>query len=197
MTSWRKKIRPEVVPDSYQGFRNALYSQRYRVVRVHQQGVLEVAVETLNEESVAIVFYNSDVIRDFGIICSEIHVITTTRVLPNNMESTCQLLIVVAVFKNYVSIFAITYILSESCVCVKKSRPYFSWSCRGLVTFFFVMVEVLLLFYYEIFFGFNVEGIAQKYRSFDIPFGIEFDQNRLKRSNFSSLLEAIILPTFY
>ena len=64
---WRKKILPEGVPDSYQGFRNALYLQRYRVARVHQQGVLEVAVKTLNGQPVAIVFYDPDVIRDFGI----------------------------------------------------------------------------------------------------------------------------------
>ena len=44
------------------------------------------------------------------------------------------------------------------------------------------MVEVLLLFYYEIFFCFNVEGIAQKFRSFDIP------ENRSVLQNSSSLI---------
>ena len=104
MKFWRKNIKPENIPNRYLDFRNMLYTAEYRVVRLHRMGELQVDVGEVNGESLAIVFYDDSLLREIR-RCTELHVGTSTRVIPNNMEDTCQLVTVVAVHQNHVSIY--------------------------------------------------------------------------------------------
>ena len=58
MKSWRRKIEPENIPNSYVDFWNMLYTAEYTVVRLHEMGVLHVNVDVVNGESLAMVFHD-------------------------------------------------------------------------------------------------------------------------------------------
>ena len=105
MKSWRKKIVPEAVPETYLEFRNALYLRGLRVLRGHSRGVLRVdAVMSNDEEATAIVFYDRQLLRQLS-TCTDLYVTSTRRTLPRNMDNTLQLVSVVAVYRGIVRIF--------------------------------------------------------------------------------------------
>ena len=108
MKTWRKNLKPDIVPGNYQEFRNILYSQAYSVNRLHPRGKLDINVKRINGESMAIVFYDWQLLRKLS-NCAEIHVTTTTRLLPENMDDTSQLVVVMAVYENHVSLWLLLF----------------------------------------------------------------------------------------
>ena len=67
-------------------------------------GVLQVNVDAVNGESLAMVFDGDLLLREIRTF-TELHVGTSMRAIPNYMEGTCQLVTVVAVYQKQVSIY--------------------------------------------------------------------------------------------